>query len=313
MKVICPVDLEGRLMSTDVPADTTALYNSATTYTTGNEVRIEETHTIYKCLKDTYTPEGGSAVPIKGLYPPDYLYTTNSTYPWMILRSDNKYACLDDYINTQTTKSGSMTYTFNAGGCDTIGLLNVEATTVSFTLTDANGVVVASATQNLYEYVNTAEEVFFSSPVFKSTALWTFPRGIGGTLQFTVSNSFGTAKLGIVTMGQSFYVGATRDEVQLPITDYSDYTTDSIGRVKLTKGLFADTATLSLYLENTTFSQVRNKLTKLRATGCLWCLGNEDDVSLIEPALLCFGYYTDLKPTRKNALSDIELTIGGMV
>lgn len=322
MKVVIPYSAFGRYIegSTNVAADSAPVYDPATTYNTGDVVLVKATHTIYKCLVDSYTDDTGTHS-IVGHYPPSWTISTeNKTFPWMELRADNQTACMDDFLNTQTVgdiavDSGAIKYRFSAGGCDTVALFNIEATSVTISLYDGDGITLISTEEvPTFVYAQSAEEVFFSQPQFKTNVISNFSKNIGCILEVIIHNTLGAAKCGMICLGQEKYIGSTQNEVSLPITDYSVVKTDSLGRVYLSKGLVADVADFTLYAETITFSYLRDLLKGYRATWLVWCLDNTDKISDADSALLLFARYTDLKPVfRKPGKPTIQITLAGGV
>lgn len=313
MDIIVPVDIGGRFISTNVPADEAEEYDPYKIYLTGSIVQVGERHTIYICLSDVYVDDNNESHKIKGYYPPDYLVSAKNTYPWKDLRSDNKFAAIDKYINTQTSNPGSIVYNFISGGCDSVALLNIEATSVEAILYDESGRAVWTEVRETYTTVDTVTEWFFSEPIFKSNLFFSFPLGIGGVLHLTIANSVGTAKCGVISMGRLRSIGITKDEISISMTDYSEYETDSIGRTTIMKGLYSDIHKFTVFIDKPLFSYIKRMLDSLRATLLVWIVDNVDDPNDSDSALITLGWFTNLDRSRRNARDTFDITIGGAV
>lgn len=320
MFVISPVDdILDRLVSTNVASDSAADYDATTTYVTGDICKVSSEGTVYKCIADSVTINSVS-VSVTGLNPPDYLVSNDATYPWMELRSINYMTMFDSYINTQTQSDdgdGRIEVVLKAGNCDSVALLNVAAQEVSIVVYDNRGSVFYEETQTMYSIVSTLEDYFFTDVDYKNKVVFTFGVGLGGTIKITISNPGGTAKCGMCVIGRKKYIGTTKDEVELPITDYSAYKTDSLGRTKLAVGYYADICNFTIYMtEDRTglaFWQVRDFLIGLRGKVCVWCVDNTDKTWNSNPALMICGYFTDIAPTYRMGMPTCDIKLTGVV
>lgn len=314
MDVIVPVDMESRFVSTNIPADDIAEYNPDATYVTGSVVKVDVLHAIYQCLSDAVVDKDDTkkSYPVKGYYPPDYLSSSNALYPWLRIGSDNRFAAIDPYINTQSSRAGSIIYNFVPGGCDSLGVMNCESTSINATLFDDLGNVFWHDEITTYTPVKSLEDLFFSDPKFKTNVFFKFPLGIGGILQIEIVNTIGNAKAGVISMGRIRHIGETSNDVQVAITDYSKYDTNPVGLTTLKKGLSSDLHKFSIIISKSDFSFIKNIITSIRATLCVWIVDNSDPNDA-EPALITLGWYTDYKQYRRNALDTIDITIGGSV
>lgn len=320
MFVIQPAtEILSRLVSTNVATDAAAEYDATKTYVTGDICKVSSEGTVYKCIADSVTINGTS-IPVKGLPPQNYLVSTDATYPWMELRAINYMAMFDDYINTQTQSDDGVGYievVLNAGGCDSVALFNVAAKTVSVTAYDNRGTQVFYDSQETCAIVSTLEDYFFTEVEFRRNIVFTFGIGIGGTVKIRLNNPSATAKCGMCVLGKKVYLGQTRDEVELPITDYSTYKTDSLGRTKLAVGYYADICSFTLYMtedrSGKPFYKVRDILTALRGKVSVWCVDNTDKPWETNPSLIICGYFTDLNPVYRMGMPTCDIKLTGVV
>jgi hypothetical protein len=315
MLAIFPVENEARFISTNIQADTTPEYNPDAVYVTGNEVRVPQTHTIYKCLIDEMVDEKDATIKhqIKGYYPPDYLASIKSTYPWMMVRADNQWAALDIYFDTKSKNTGSIIYNFNASGCDSAALLNFSAVNVRASLIDGLGEIVWSTEIATYKYVDTLYDFFFSPPEFKQNVFFKFPVGVNTILHIEVINTFSYAELSVFRMGTMYHLGETKTEVQVAFKDFSQYNTDEIGRTTLVPGKCSDIHKFSVNTAKVSFSEVNALVKSIRAKLVVWIVENVDDPNDAEPALITMGWPTDFGQYRRNGQDTYDISIGGSV
>ena len=318
MFIIQPVDnIFDRFVSSNVVTDDAVEYSATTTYKTGDICKVTAEGTVYKCIADSVTLNETS-VPILGIYPPNYLVSDDATYPWMELRAINYMAMFDAYTNTQTQSDSGVDFievVLSAGSCDSLALFNLTAKQVTVSLYDNQNNLISQETQDTYSIVSTLDDYFFTEVAYKKNIVFNFGLGIGGTVKIKISNDGSTAKCGMVILGKKIYLGATKDEVELPITDYSTYKTDTLGRTKLAVGFYADICNFTLYLiekrSGRPFWNVRDILISLRGKTSVWCVDNTDKTWETNPSLMVCGYFTDLNPVFRSGgcpTCDIKLT-----
>lgn len=318
MFIIQPVDnVFDRFVSSNVAEDSATEYNASTTYTTGSICKVSAEGTVYKCIADTVIM-GGVSVPVLGLYPPDYLVSNDATHPWMELRSINFMAMFDSYINTQTesdTGEDFIEVVLIIGNCDSLALFNIVASEVAITLYDNQDNIISTETQNTYTKVALLEEYFFTEVSYKRNVVFKFGIGIGGKIRIKIRNAGSVAKCGMVVIGKKVYLGSTKDEIELPVTDYSTYKTDPLGRTRLDVGFYADMCNFTLYMKESVsgkpFWAIRDILIALRGKITVWCVDNTDETWNTNPSLMVCGYATDLGPVFRSAgmpTCDIKLT-----
>lgn len=308
-----------RFVSSNVSEDAATEYDPDATYVSGDIRKVSSAGTVYKCIANAVVISGTS-YPVKGFSPPDYLVSNDATHPWMELRAINRMAMFDPYINTQTQSDPGIDYietVLRIGNCDTIAFFNVVASAIEITLFDNQGKELASETQSMYEEVFTLYDYFFSEVSYKRTTMFRFGIGIGGTIRVRIANAGSTAKCGMIVAGRSIYLGSTKDEVEIPITDYSTYKTDALGRVKLEVGFYASLCNFTIYMtesrSSNPFWKIRETLIALRGRVTLWCADNTDELLESNPALVICGYFTDLKPVFRNSLPTFDISLAGVV
>lgn len=322
MFIIQPVsDIISLLVSNNVAADSAAEYDATKTYVTGDVCKVTTASTVYKCIADSTTKDGGiTTVPVVGIYPPDYLTSNNALYPWMELRAVNATAAFDQYINTQSVSDSGvdyLQYVIKSGGCDSVALFNVTAKSITVDVYDNAGSLVSTETQQTCVPVYTLDDYFFSEVVYKENIAFGFAIGIGGTIRITIRNDNSQAKCGMIVLGRKLLIGKTKTDIELPITDYSKYDTDTLGRVKMSQGNYARLAKFTLYVDEDysgrPFWSTKSILEGCRGKRVVYCLDNGDYTWNDNPDLMFCGYYTDFNPIHSNVMSTIEMTVNGVV
>lgn len=325
MFIIKPVsDIKSRVISNNLTEDSAEEYDPTKTYIKGDICKVTATGTVYECVNSTpiISITENTTVPVVGLYPPSYLVSNTGTYPWAELRTINQLAAFDNYVNTQSvsdTGSDFIEYVISIGGCDSFALFNIVAKEVSLEIYGNQGNLISSEIRQTYEPVYTLDDYFFQDVSYKDRIIFTFGAGIGGSAKITIRNTGGTAKCGMIILGRKIVIGSSKEEVELPITDYSKYVVDSIGRVSLSKGLYANLCNFTLYIKENayklTFWEIVKILIECRGQCTVWCVDNTDDLSKMNPGLIVCGYYADFSPVFRShcGYSTIDFKISGVV
>ncbi len=313
-------DILGSFVSSNVASDDATEYDNNATYVTGDIRKITSEGTVYKCIANSIVINGTSH-PVKGFNPPDYLVSTDATFPWMELRPINRTAMFDEFLNTQTQSDpgiDNIETTIRIGNCDAIALFNVVASEVSVTIYDNQMNQISTETKSTYEQVFTLDDYFFTEVNYKRKVVFTFGIGIGGYAKVVIKNAGSTAKCGMLVPGKKIYLGKTKGDVESPITDYSTYKTDSLGRTKLEVGFYADICKFTIYMleseSGKTFDVVRDEIISLRGMLSVWCVDNTDETWNKHPSLMICGYFSEISPTfRTGNASTCDLKITGVM
>lgn len=315
MYIIVPINAQDRFISSTAPeTGGYTEYNPATTYVAGDFCKISSLHKIYKCLSSTYVDSGGTSHEILNYYPPDWLVTANSTYPWQEYATDNKWACIDEYVNTLSScDSGEMIYNFDCGGCNSVALLNLSASSVTLNIYNSDGSLYSTETTETYRHVDTLEELFVSPPERKQNIFFKFSLGLSGIMQLVIKNDFGTVRCGVISIGRLKYIGKTTGEVQKIFNNYSSFQTDSLGRTKIAQGFYSYSPKFNVKIEKSLLSSVSKTIIDNRANNIVCVIDNVEDPNLAEPELLVYGYIAGFTQTLRKTHYSGELTIAGAV
>lgn len=301
MKCVPPKSItDAVLISSSVPEADYAAYNAATTYAVGDYCIVAATHRIYKSLKATNLNH----------YPPD---NTSGTDPWwQDVSATNRWKMFDTYIASQASQAESIVIELDASGCDTVALFTLEAETVELELTDDESTVLYSETiELLYDDYTDWTAVFFKQPELKGKIYRTMPISYGTTLKVTISAPGGTAKCGHCVIGQGKWIGSSKYGISEGILDYSKRSRNDFGEAYLKQGDYADTSTADSWVPAGARPQVKNFLTGVRATPCVWHLDNQDEAK--DEDLVLFAFYEDFRLTLElPTMSGCTLTLQGL-
>jgi len=290
------------LESSTVAASTEDEYASGTTYVTDDKVKVSfESDGItaltpvveYESLEDANT----------GNYPPD-----NPT-KWGEIGTSNRWAMFDEYINSVTTAAIDIEVDVTSNRANQVGLFGLVGSAVTFTLTNG-ATVVDTETVNLRSLPESGwYSWLFDVYEYKTKAFWDFPKYPSATLTVEITATGGEAACGEMVLGNAVFLGNTQYDAKVGIDDYSIIDTDSLDRVYLKQGNYADRAEIDMWIENTTIDNVRRKLAELRGTLSLWDLNNEGSDY---DSLRILGYFRNFDITIPGpSISYCSIEIGG--
>lgn len=276
MDVIRPVSItDAMLISSNVPETDQSEWVAGTTYGEGNLVMCTTSgdHHRYESL------QAGNV----GHNPKD------SPTWWLDLGATNRWAMFDSVVSTQTSNSGSIELVLQPGGINSLGLIEIEGSSVTAELFDG-ATVVYSRTENLqisnaYSFYTHIFEPF----AYKKHLIFTdIPTYATGQLHITITGiNGGVAKCGVIAVGQSRYLGILQAKPTVGITDYSTKTTDAFGNLTLVKRAYSKRMSCVLWVGNDIVDEVVRILYNLRSEPLAW-FGSE-----MYEATTIFGYYKD--------------------
>lgn len=311
-KVIKPVDMtDAKLIYCNIPEPDTAngepaVYAPGTTYAAGDRCTVVATHKIYESLV-------GANI---GNYPPDDILAT--VPKWAEVSYTNKWAAFDPYVNTQAYQSTTLSYKLDAQRTSAVALFNIEAGSVELVLRGSDTTVLASEVFTMYDDTCTDWfDYFFSEIEYKDRVFWEYPVNFGATLEITLTSTGGTSKVGVIRHGLIKEIGTAAQEIETGIVDFSIKEEDSYGRVYLKQGAYRDLIDVSLYIPNTSTSNIAKFLKSLRAIPCIWIMDNEELISNSMDALTVYGFFKDfgvvIKTKHPNSLDECSLSLEGLI
>lgn len=275
------------LVSSTVAGSSYNEYAAATTYALGNTVKVsfESNGTTARFPVVEYESLAGSNV---GHYPPDD--PTN----WTEIGAENRCKMFDDFINTSTEKTGTITVVLNANNADSVGIFNIYGQEVTLTLT-VDGVTIQTETIDLRTVSpDSGWYAYFYTPYEygRDRILWEFPKySADATLTISISpRTDGESACGKVELCNGYTLGKSQWGVSVGISDYSIISTDSLGRTYLAQGAYADRMNISLMLDNGNVDYVRRKLASVRGVPSI-LQGNNEGMTEIYQSLIIYGCF----------------------
>jgi hypothetical protein len=298
MKIIRPVTIDDAVFqSSDVPENDYAAWSGGTTYADGDRVIVTTGyHKIYESQQAANT----------GNDP-----TTDDGTWWLEVSSTNRWKMFDSIVQDQTVQATQIVTTLQSPTVvNSMAFLNVEATTIEVTMTDAVEGVVYDETFNMTSYSGIQDwYAYFFEPIIRKDqlAITNLPPYANASIEVTI-NANADAKIGALVMGQFADLGLSQHGASLSIIDYSTKTTDAQGRVTITDGPYADKMEVDVILDTSKIGQANATLSSLRTTPAVWIAeDNNDD-------LVIYGYYREFDIILSNpTISRISLEIEGLV
>ena len=239
---------------------------SGTVYSINAVVLVASVHKLYQSLQNTNQNHD----------PTDPL---NVTW-WLDYGSTERWSVFDAKVGSQATGADSITYEFDPGPFDSMAILNLEAASVSITVTDVGGAgaPITWAETTLVDGLFVTDIVNVTD--FKSTYLTPH-------VAVTITYTGYTAKVGEIVVGLKETIGTTKYNPSISIIDYSIKNVDAFGNYTVLERAYSKRLNCETVILNTALDATYNTLAKYRATPCVW-VGSEDYASMI-----VYGFYKD--------------------
>lgn len=261
-------------------------WNSGTTYGLNAIVIYSTTHTLYQSLQAGNVGQTPGAVGA-------------STW-WLYYGSTERWSVFDAKVGSQATRTASLTYEIDPGPIDSVAILNLEADTVTVTMTDVGGAgpaVVWSET--------VLTDGLFTSDIVKTDFPLTY---LTPHLVIKIDYTGETAKVGEIVVGVKESLGSTQYNPAISIIDYSIKETDTFGNYTVLERAYSKRLTCQTVIQNTDLDETYNTLANHRATPVVW-VGSEDYASMI-----VYGFYKDFSiEISYPTVSICSLEIEGLV
>lgn len=280
------------LVSSNIAELDHAAYSAATTYNSGDLVTYENKN--YEAVASGFS----------GVTP------GTDASRWIDRGATNRWSPFDTKVGTQVENSLSITYSLKPTGIiNSLSFLNVEANSITVTVTDDAEGVIYSRTEDMADIgVEDWDSYFFLGYEIKdSLVLLDLPTYAGVTIDISI-DSEATAKCGLIIFGQQQVIGESEYGLSTGITDYSRKQTDEFGVVDVIERGYSSDANIPIELDTNKAAKVQKFLAKLRATPALY-IGAE---SL--PSSYVYGFYRDFSIVIGTALkSTCNLEIEGLI
>ena len=249
-----------------------------------------------------------------GNYPPTDLERDTPLW-WSEVSSTNRWKVFDNIVGSQTEQADLISFSILPGMIEAIAFLNLDASSITVTMTDPVEGEVYNETINLvmtdsrgisliYDWYS----YFFGTAPKTTDAvkmnLLPYP---SATVAIAISNPDLTAKVGGIVVGLAGDLGVSRYGTILSITDYSTKSADSDGNFSIEEKTYSKRMSVPMRLSNSLRDEVFRVLAQYRATALVW-VNSEDYASEI-----IFGFYKDFSIVVKYlTYSDCEIEIEGL-
>lgn len=250
MKLMFPSNIV--ITDSNVAGSSYSTWDSATAYTIGQNVYLSSNYGEYEALtNNTNKPPN--------LNPTD----------WKFLGTANKYKMFDQYLNTQTSNTGTIDVDIVAYGSTGLYLGNIDATTVNIQVVDNDTLsVIENNTYEMYRDVDDWLDYFYGTWIddkedFVMLERSTLTQNISYLL--TVDNGTSDAKCGIFFAGIIREIGKTKYGVSIGALDYSAVAIDtSSGATYLSRGNYAKTLDVDIFAHTSSAKAVYSALVSAR-------------------------------------------------
>jgi len=234
---------------------------------------------------------------------------------WAEVSPTNRWKAFDLKVGTQVSQAALISFSLKPGMAEGIAFLNLDASSITMTVTDPVEGEVYNKTVDLvmtdsrgisliYDWYS---YFFGTAPKTIDIVKLDLPPYPSATIAIAISNPGLTAKVGGIAVGMLNDLGDTGYGTALSIHDYSSKTADSDGNFSITEKAFAKRMTVPLELDNVDRDEIIRALAQYRATPLVW-VNSEDYASEI-----IFGFYKRFSVVvRYLAYSTCEIEIEGL-
>lgn len=277
MKLIQPTTVtDSKLTSSNVSENDYAAWSNATAYTVGQKVIVVATHKIYECLINNTNK-----------YPPDFLEGTAPE--WLDLGATNRWKMFDQSYHNQTTNIESIVIVLEPGRINSLGLMNVEGSTIHIKMEVDSVIVYEKNAQMIMENVSDWYEYYYN-PVEKRTdfVFTDLPVYSDGILTITISGGIAdVVKCGLCIPGFYVQIGDSLWGAKAGIINYSTKEQDVFGNFNIVVRKYSKTLSDSIRVANHRTGYVQKLLQPYYSTPALWV------ASELYEATAIYGFYRD--------------------
>lgn len=233
---------------------------------------------------------------------------TNSTY-WARYGSTNRWSMHDSSSSSQTANVTSIVTVYQAVGyADSVGLLNIDCTSVTILVEDTTDGVIYNQTLSGIDNSGITDAWHYCfDPIVRKTELIAtdLPLYADPKITITITTATGaTALCGTCYIGKRYDAGGTQYGVSLGIQDYSVVIEDGFGNREFREGAYSRKANWLARVDNRAVDTLHSLLAGLRATPALYIGSTTYGASFV------FGKFNDFNieiPHPAFSLCSIEL------
>jgi hypothetical protein len=293
MKVIKAISFTSGMLLNSTATESVAAYNAGTTYPEDAEVNYA--NSIYVSLQNSNTGN-----------------TPDTSPTWWIRKSaNNEFSMFDEFINTQTTATGSLDIELDPGEMfNSMALFNLTGIKeVELEIKDGAGgtTVYGPTTFDLDDTIIVDWYMYFFEPydLKEQLIVQGLPPYTNAVAYVTFTGDAGIA-IGNLVVGNIYILGKTQFGASGGIRDYSVKEANQFGITTFVERPFSDRLSANVYVENSDLNLVRKVLKDIRAKPSVWIATDEEGYEL----LTVFGYYRDFNieiPYPNNSLCRLEV------
>lgn len=295
--VIRPVAITAAILTSSTVAepavtvdpDPAAWTASPTTYAIGAQVTRTGVHKIYQNRTGVNTATAPESD------------TTN----WLEVGPTNRWKMFDASRESQTTEADAITVVLTPGVlADSLAILNVQGATVRVQVA---GTSYDQTVQMLTRTVLDWWDYYFEPFTQKQDVVFTdLPLRLGNVITITITNTGGTAGVGVCVLGLSKDLGEVEYGAGIGITDYSIKSVDAFGKTTVVARTFSKRMNLSVWVPAERVDENQRFLASQRATALVWVgVGN------LYESLIVYGFFKSFDqviayPRKSKMALDIE-------
>lgn len=281
-----------RMLSTSYAA-----WSSGTTYADGDRAISAATHRVYESLQNS-----------------NLNHALTDPAWWLDIGPTNRWAAFDQKVGTLVSRSGSISYQIATGMSDAVGLVDVEADSVTVSVSisgspiysktkylDLSGSLIDDWLDYFTGPVGTRRAVDFDDLPVHSTAI--------ASITINGATSTTAVSVGTVGIGAARSLGSTEVGGEVGIMDFSRKETDDFGNVTVVERGYSKRMTLRSMIATDLVDDVQRLLASVRATPVIWI--GEDGYD----SLTIYGFFKDFSINMSDASggqSYVSTTVEGL-
>jgi hypothetical protein len=257
-------------------------YSAGSTYSINAIVLVVAAHRLYQSLQNGNINHTPGAV--------------GSETWWLDYGACDRWKVFDAKVGSQAELADSITYELDPGPIDSVAILNLEAASVTVTMTDVGG-----AGPPVIWTTTTLIDGLFVSDIVKTD----FPLAyLTPHLLIEITYTGHTAKVGEIVVGVYESIGSMKYAPEVGITDYSVKSVDTFGNYTVLERAYSKRLSCETSILNTLLDATYNVLAGQRAAPAVW-VGSADYASMI-----VYGFYKDFSitiPYKNYSLCTLEI------
>lgn len=273
MRLLIPFTVQdANIISTNIPENDFAPWDSGTSYTEGNKVISTVTHRIYEALQSS-----------TGVNPD----TDTSDPPfWLDIGATNRFKAFDKKISDPVTVPDGVNiinYKLGAFGVpsNSVILFGLKGREVSLVVVDATDGEVYNEEVSLIDnaLVNDGFTYFFQPSRVKSEAIFeSIPPYANASYDITLTDNTATEpELGQIVLGQEFTMGFTSYGTSVSIEDFSRKDRDAFGNAILVERPFAKLVDFDFVINTNEVRRTSILLETVRAIPAVYFAGADTE------------------------------------